>query len=325
MKLELPIAVSLLAAGCFVALNGFESNVVEENSNELIIKTNDRTPKVGQEINADPRGLLLSAARQLQNAGPVMADVKMSVDMFGQQIRSAGHYYQMGQGTRKSRLEVTFDTDESPATILQVCDGHFYYRYQDVSGDASLDIADLARVADADANVLLADTKTWMSTGGLSSLLSALADNFDFQSVRQVATAQSNEFVIAGRWNDVRLRHLLYGQINQNFIQSAIQWERLPPHIPQSVEIHLKQLADGFAFPSKITFICHQRDPGDSIDSVSIEIRSPKMLTGLPEETFRVRAGSVVMNDLTNEFVERVEDLQQAVRQAAASGDTFFK
>lgn len=328
MKLELPIAVSLLAAGCFVAWNarnGTKPNRIEQTSDKAVIQTSYQLPTVGQEINADARDLIQSTAQQLQNAGPLMADVKMSVDMFGQHIRSVGRYYQMGQGTRKSRLEFSFDSDESQAKILQVCDGHFYYRYQAFGEKASLDIADLARVAEADRSVLLADSKTWMSTGGLSSLLSALAGNFDFQPVRQISKGQSSGFVIAGRWNEVRLRHLLYGQINQNFIHNSIQWKRLPAHIPQSVEIHLRQSASGSVFPSRITFICHQSESSESVDSISLEFASPKMVQELPEETFRVRAGSVEMNDLTNEFVGRVEDLQQAVRQAAMSGDTFFK
>ena len=325
MKLELPIALTLLAAACFVAWSGG----ITGNGRLAASNSPSRMPDYQVHNNApttnDSRKLVEEVANQLEGAGPLVAEVQVSVNMFDQQIQSSGRYYQMGKGTRKSRMEVSFDVADAKATIIQICDGHIYYRYQAIGEESNLEIAYLDKVAAAD-RALLADAKTWMSTGGLASLLTNLASYFDFQPAARTTQDGSEYTVVKGHWNENRLRQLLYGQVNQNFIQNNIQWTRLPAHIPASIEIYLRRQANGLIFPVAIRFVCRQAEgrEGDP-DSVTLSFDNIQVLESLPDETFRVDPGSIKISDLTGELIERLEDLNRAVRQAANVGDDFFQ
>ena len=253
MKIELPIAVAMLA-GCVAAWStgfiGSNAAVIGSSNNPVAVNRVQQQPVATNQTANESNEVLRNVAQQVRNIGPLVADTSILVNMFGQQIRSAGRYYQMGQGSRKSRLESAFDVGNTTATIIQICDGHIYYRHESMGDQASLDIAYLEKLASADRRMMLADSKTWMATGGLASLMTNLANNFDFQPI----AIQTNEFgiqssVMKGQWNEGRLRRLMYGQINQNLVKNKIQWDRLPPHIPATVEIYLQQLEDGSYFP----------------------------------------------------------------------------
>jgi len=249
----------------------------------------------------------------------------MLVEMFDQEIRSAGRYYQMGQGTRKSRLQVEYTVAGQPASMIQICDGFVYYRYRAMGEDANLDILFLDKLAHADRQALLADSQTWMATGGVASLLASLANNFDLRLVSQSVAEGVQTRVLQGRWNEQRLRRLLFGQIHTKFIEDHYPCDRLPVHIPASVEVHLSQAAGGPIFPSKIKFMGRKIGNQDRPDSVSLAFHSLKMLDSLSDETFRVQPGSIELSDLTNTSVERIEDLNQAVRSTAGAEAPFLQ
>ncbi len=252
MKLEFPSFFKLLAIGCLLStgivlyLTGFKIpgwSVDRDSGADRVVNHRESQPTV--EVAATPNGrrqgneLLLESAGHLFGSLPLAASARLSVNLFDQHIVSEGRYIQAGQGSKRARLEFEFGDLHNPKTIQQICNGRFYYRYERMDVKPALHLADLTKVSDADRHLLIANPSTWMATGGLSSLLESLANNFDLTTVAESTLAGTPVLVIHGAWKQDRIRRLLVGQVDDLLIGESIRWDQLPEHLPHSVEVTL--------------------------------------------------------------------------------------
>ena len=157
MKLELPFAIFLLAAGCFLwfADGGFYVNTPSPAKKNQ--KTNVPQGKIGR---ADPishpiqlassedsrivdgsqddstsnptesQTLLMQSAANIVSSPPIESTVVLTVDLFDQHLVTQGRYIQLGQGSRKSRLDFEYEQKEI-GKLTQICDGRFFYSIQE--------------------------------------------------------------------------------------------------------------------------------------------------------------------------------------------------
>jgi hypothetical protein len=340
MKLELPFAIFLLAAGCLL---WFASGVFYADEKKQA--SEQQKPRPTQGFTDDPaqpqaltfenskpafnaahasttalhesRELLERSAAEMVESPAVESKVVLTVDLFHQQLVTEGRYIQLGQGSRKSRLDFEYE-DEDLGKLTQICDGRFFYSLQESSQGKSLSFVDLYQLAKADQQAMVANPTAWMATGGLSSLLQHLAEAFDFEPITRGEIGGIPTLVLRGAWKPSYLKRLMENQVDPKYLESPIQWSALPPQLPHAVEIHLG--ADDFLplFPYRITFQQYDR-PGDMNAGqpiVRFEMTEVSKLESVDQEWFIVQSGDSPQVDLTEELANRVRVISKSIRTA---------
>ena len=308
----LTLAALMLVCVCVLMVDFYETN-------SQLWGSKYQSELASTEVEADGKQLLQRASHALFHAKPLSANAKMTIDLFGQNLVGEGQYTQAGQGQRcASRLEFAFGEGDNPLKILQICNRGFYYRFQSSRNSPKLKVVDLTRVAEIDSNSLIANQPTWLASGGLASFLRSLADNFDFETVEQKVLNETPVLVLRGRWNEDRLKRIIFGQINYNLIKDRIRWERMPKQLPQSIEIVLGN--DGYfpLFPYEVSFYREREIDGEvnEVKIVSLQLFQLDKHAEIPPGHFEVNFEGMEFDDLTNKFVDRIQDLNQLQRSA---------
>ena len=85
----------------------------------------------------DPRSaeFLTGTCRRIANSNPFGMSIKLTGHLFDQNTVANGQYFQMGQGSHRSRLELEFQSGPGVANSFQLCDGRFVYRLQSFGGN----------------------------------------------------------------------------------------------------------------------------------------------------------------------------------------------
>lgn len=124
--------------------------------------------------------------------------------------------------------------------------------------------------------------------------------------------------VVKGRWNEDRLRRFLHGQTGPDFIRPEIQWEELPQHLPQSVEVVLGDDSYFPLFPYRISYFRNGEtgDAAKDMNIATIELYELNLNVDLTESVFRVNSESTQLDDVTPREVNRIRGLNDAMRAA---------
>ena len=340
MKLELPFAIFLLAAGCLL---WFASGIFYTDEKKQTTEQQNShlqqgfTGDLGQThpLSFDPskpafnsahasttapnesRELLKRSAAEMVESPAVESKVVLTVNLFQQQLVTEGRYIQLGQGSRKSRLDFEYE-DEDLGKLTQICDGRFFYSLQESSQGKSLSFVDLYQLAKADQQAMVANPTAWMATGGLSSLMQHLAEAFDFEPITRGEVGGIPTLVLRGAWKSSYLKRLLENQVDPKHLEPPIQWNALPPQLPHAVEIQLG--ADDFLplFPYQITFA--QYDGTGNMNAsqpvVRFEMTEVSKLESVDQEWFIVQSGDSPQVDLTEELANRVRVISKSIRTA---------
>ena len=342
MKLELPFAIFLLAAGCLLWFAGGAIYTQPTNSDEKTLKTNVLRDKDDSTTRPEPpirlasseilsqqeeiqddstpdlsksQSLLDQSAANIVASPPIESTVLLTIDLFDQHLVTEGKYIQLGQGSRKSRLDFE-QKHEGGGRLTQICDGRFFYSIHESDEGKNLRFADLYQLAKADQQGLLANPTAWMATGGLSSLLQHLAQAFDFEPVTQGEIDGVPTVVLQGSWNLNYLKRLTEDLVDPTYLESPVQWDKLPPQLPHRVELHLG--ADDFLplFPYRIVFSQYTADNKTARPIVQFEMNEVSKLETVDQQWFVVQSGESNQIDLTEELAARVRFISKSIRTA---------
>ncbi|MCH2177882.1 MAG: hypothetical protein MK106_03675 [Mariniblastus sp.] len=356
MKLELPFAIFLLAAGCLLWLGGgsFYRNTQNSASETQKTVVPSKTTTISEPIkypiqlvakqepavsdkseNASTFGslkgakLLEQVAANIVSSPPIESSVLLTVDLFNQHLVTQGKYIQLGQGSRKSRLDFQYDLEEGEGTgkLTQICDGRFFYSIQETGEEKNLRFVDLYQLATADQQGLLAQPTAWMATGGLSSLMQHLAQAFDFAPITKGTISGVPTLVLRGTWKLEYLKRLTDKQLDPQWLNQPVRWDKLPPQLPHVVELHLG--ADQFLplFPYRIVFSRYddgnEQKPPTPI--VRFEMNEVSKLKSVDQEWFVVQSGATNQIDLTEELASRVRFISKSIRTAKQNSNKLLK
>ena len=353
MKLELPFAIFLLAAGCFLWFAGGVFYVNTPSPATENQKTNVPQGKLGR---ADPishpiqlassedsrivdgsqddstsnptesQTLLMQSAANIVSSPPIESTVVLTVDLFDQHLVTQWRYIQLGQGSRKSRLDFEYKQKEI-GKLTQICDGRFFYSIQESDKGKNLRFVDLYQLAKADQQGWMANPTAWMATGGLSSLMQHLAMAFEFEPVTKGEIGGIPTLVLRGTWNLSYLKRLTENQVDPACLEEPVQWNKLPPQLPHLVELHLG--ADDFLplFPYRIIFSQYQSaNVNESPRSiVRFEMSEVSKLETVDQQWFVVQSGGSQQVDLTEELAARVRFISKSIRTAKQSRNPPLK
>jgi len=278
----------------------------------------------------DPRSveLLTGACRRIANSTPFGISLKLTGHLFDQDTVATGQYFQMGQGTHRSRLELEFNTGQEVASSFQLCDGRFVYRLQNFGGQQQFEFVDLNRFTEQTSQNSPFTPSSWIATGGLASLLEQFNQSFNFGAPKQITTdTQTQLSVIRGCWNGAALRHTLGNQAgtvfpNEEKIRSrnAIPWGKLPQQLPHGIEVVFGNDAIFGAFPHEIRYLKFAPNPDGGAmrlkPMMTLQFSHPVETDQLAENMFVIRSSDIDESvDTTNLYLAQVKSIL-AKRQA---------
>ncbi len=351
MKREFILAAGLLALGCLLFLNRNDANNLEVAADTTIELHDSQTvgqsnvgfasfqqtsenpassPESGAQSNTqrtrqnDVSGsisalnLIESATNKLLSSPPISAKAKLNVNLFNTSTTATGVYLQANQGTGMSRMELEFDGPNETIKFVQLCDGRFNYQFQGSSelSEGQLNFVDLHRISEAcESNPgFTAQPTDWFADGSLPRMLLNLSQAFDWTDPVTTQLSNAKMIRIDGSWRADRLSECLEGQVDSSWLQPAIQWDKLPGHLPQVVHIYFAADGPVKLFPHRIDFI-RPTTKQATHTMLSLELYEvTKREHPFPQKLFTVNATTpeaIDMIDETEEYVARVAQLQQ--------------
>jgi hypothetical protein len=218
--------------------------------------------------------MLRQVATQLDRRTSVTAGIGYAVDVCGRQFSGRGRYWQQGNGEElRLRLELEIQGQES--TLLQVSNSRFLWvdrrlptgRFvtrvdlRQLRADPTL-TSNLDEIQPGGAGWSALQPALTAQSGGLPSLMAALAENFSFLPPQAMLIAidspvggepaKSPVFAVVGHWKRDRIIALVGGEPSHVDGPSyAEMMQALPDQLPQEVLLLVGQ-AD--LFPYRIEY-----------------------------------------------------------------------
>ncbi len=318
------LAIVLMLA-CGIALAGLWS---KSHANPSTQQTSGQTtprvashpplePSAGGSIRFDGNSsdsiqqLLADAAESLQNSPAIQARLRYRIEMFGQQISGPGHYYQAGQGTRKTRIEFEFGFDEIAVLLHQFCDGNMLYTLTTSGEESTLEFVDLRQVDELQASLPDTDrVAQWLQVGSLAGLMSQLSEHFVFATAEAGLLDSIPVINLVGTWRPEAVRRLLDGQIPENTVSGEeVNWRLLPAHLPHQVRLTLGN-DDRFPyFPYRIVFEQFEENESQLVAHpiAVLELYELKLAPNMADDMFRLPSVDTLPVDATEFYKHRVK------------------
>jgi hypothetical protein len=234
------------------------------------------------------QNLVAAAADELLRQPNLEAKIRHRVDLFDHELVGLGLYQQLGEGAQQlRRLELKLQAGEQAATVQQVCAGRFLWTRREQQGTTTLSRIDLRKVRETLAAANRAPgfdpAVNWMAIGGLPKLLHSLDENFDFAPPQEGRIGEVPVSIVAGRWKPDRLAALLPEQRDAILAGQPARLDRLPPHVPDQVQVTLGRDNLFPLFPYRIEYLRGQGRGGKDLAATD----SPKAIVTM--ELFEVR------------------------------------
>ncbi|MEL7499913.1 MAG: hypothetical protein AAFN77_20080 [Planctomycetota bacterium] len=272
---------------------------------------------------SDPRTveLLSRVAKQTADSKPIGSALELRANLFDQKITAAGKYFQAGQGSHQSRLELSFGSGPQKPTIFQMCDGRFIYRLETFAHDQSFKFVDLKRIQEQASEKASTFSPTgWVATGELSSLYQHLASAFNFGNPQQMP---NGELVVRGSWNQLALKRLLtedqmvrvFGEQQAKENPTKTKWDAIPPQLPHGIELVLAPSSLTSYFPRKISFVRFQINEESkrtvATPVVQVSFSRPMEIGDVHDRMFVIDSKNVESTDVTENYIARVREFEE--------------
>jgi hypothetical protein len=318
--------------------NQDQGSANSEKAQEILTGFRDPTAFIHEKSNAQSLEVLANTAIRIADSQPLSSSIQVTGNMFDEVVSATGTYYQMGQGTSKSRMELNFGMLPNSPRVFQLCDGRFVYKIQSEGDQRTFEFVDLMKIRESSGETGVGISPTgWVATGGIASLFQHLASAFNFGPIEIMSDSQ---IVLRGSWDEEALRQILKSdKSNQAVLDSPMNsedWTAVPPQIPHAVELVLRKDSQLGYFPKRVSFMKFSTDSGkragapENLQSGLGQVRPTVTLEFSPRQQLANRDGSPISDqffvidssnlesvDLTRQYIARIESLQ-AVRQTKA-------
>lgn len=248
---------------------------------------------------------LSDVSQQLADSSPLKSTLKLTGNLFGQSFSGSGNYYQMGQGTRKSRIQLTFGNSPHAPSVSQLCDGRFVYNLQSNGTVQSFEFVDLKRtqqVSLQSANPF--SPAGWVATGGIATLFQQLGTAFNFGEPRSL---ENSDIVLRGSWDQKAIRQIVESLETAPHANSKIPWDDIPTQLPHAVEIVFSKSVDFNYFPKKITFFKFTNRQTSVEPSVTLMFDQPLPLHNADDRFFVIDSSNLESVDMTDQYIARIQ------------------
>ena len=270
--------------------------------------TQDVAQYVHPVSNPESVEFLAEISKQLANSPSFGASLKLTGNLFEQTVSANGRYFQMGQGSGKSRIDLRFGDSADAPTVFQLCDGRFVYNLQTTGPNSipTFEFVDLMRVRELSGEQSQQISPTgWIATGGISSLFQHLASAFNFGEMQSNG---DDKILLRGSWDENALRRIVTTG-NDIDLGTPVHWEKVPVQLPHAVEIVLQKHDEFGFFPRRISFqkfsIHENRIVLQPI--VTLKLDAPKSLPEINDQFFVIDSSNLESVDATDNYIERIQ------------------
>jgi hypothetical protein len=190
--------------------------------------------------------LLKDAVRTLEGRDSISAKIRHEAEIFDKHLVGTGVYLEQRRGQdRLLRLELRTQLGDQSSSLVQVCDGRYFWVHRNLPSDVKLSRIDLAQVARAMRKTERAPGQVnrdmLPSLGGLPKLLRGLDTAFDFTQVEQGRWGKRKQPVwrLQGQWKREQLLKLLPNQKEAMEKGEPPDTNKLPEYLPDQVVLLL--------------------------------------------------------------------------------------
>ena len=266
----------------------------------------------------DPANLLVQAANNLANSSPIRCQSRMKINMFDQQVIAKGRYFNAGQGSGQTRLDLKIELDVDTALeVNQICDGNFFYRIEQLGESRKIEFLDLSEFDSKNGDEIFGNPTQWLSRSGTISLLRNLGTAFDFAAPVSQTMSDLNVLHLQGQWKPAAIESILSKRNHIDPETGDVNWRRLPEQVPHGVDVFLGN--DDFQplFPYRIVFF--QFDPETNLKRpiVTMELFEVEKVAALSPDLFRVNGANSRQVDLSDAYQKRIQKIVDAAAARA--------
>jgi hypothetical protein len=277
MKKSLPCLSAL--ASLALATAATAQSAPEVSSDGVAASQSISAPATAADVEGGNR-MLRQIAGQLERRASVTAGLGYAVDVCGRQLSGRGRYWQQGRG-EEMRLRLELEVQGQDSILLQVSNSRFLWvdrrlptgRFvtridlRQLRADPTLAASNLDEIQPGGAGWSALQPSLTAQSGGLPSMIAALAENFSFLPPQAMLIAidspvggeptKTPVFAVVGHWKLDRLGVLVDGpSTGKNEDSSggpsyAELMQTLPEQLPQEVLLLVGQ-AD--LFPYRIEY-----------------------------------------------------------------------
>lgn len=291
-------------------------------------KNHQLRPYVHAVSNSQSVRLLTETSRQLSATKPFGSSIRLTGSMFGRVVSATGNYFQMGQGTGKSRMEMKFGSGPDAPTVFQLCDGRFVYKLQIEGSEQSFEFIDLHKVKNTTGEQLQNAMPTgWVASGGIASLFQQLALTFNFGNIE---TIDETSIALRGSWEESAFRRITTEPALPP--KPKVDWNQAPAQIPHGVKIVLRKHEVGVIdsnnadrasyFPQQITFLRFETDDSGQLvptPTVVLEMSTPQALSKISDRFFVIDSPDLESVDISEQYIARIKQFKQTLQAEAAT------
>jgi hypothetical protein len=253
----------------------------------------------------------------LRNSPPFQSELQITLNWSGKLHQISGEYSQPGQGSGRSKIQLDLTAGGRPLKMTKICDGRFLYTHLIRNEEQTLQFIDLRRLQETRSLSGLGQMDSpmsWVATGGLASTFENLSAAFDFESIVPLKQEGPQTCQIKGSWNSKHLTRLLREVVDPQDENSEIQWNKIPPQIPQSVFIELANVDLYGWVPRHIKFYRSAQvfSPGNIQPLASIEFSPPVLIATDSMDSWKIKPDEIESLDITDQYVKQVRDFVDA-------------
>ena len=283
---------------------------------------------IHQESNSDSLEMLASTSVRIANSQPLSSSIQVTGNMFDEVVSATGNYFQKGQGTSKSRMELNFGMLPNSPRVFQLCDGRFVYKIQSEGDQRTFEFVDLIKIRESSGESGLGLSPTgWVATGGIASLFQHLASAFNFGAIETISDSQ---VVLRGSWDKHALQQILKsdgaGFDSADSTIAPEEWALVPLQVPHAVELVFRKDPQLGYFPKRVSFMKFSVEATSQKQSVrptvTLEFSPRQPLANsdgspISDQFFVIDTSNLESVDLTQQYIARIESFQ-GVRQTKA-------
>jgi hypothetical protein len=246
----------------------------------------------------------------LQSRQSISARVRQNNDIFGRRPVGSGIYLEQRAPTvTLFRLEMRLRLDDDFSSLLQVCDGHYIWNYNQIFAQETLVRIDLDRVnqrLEEAGKLQPPSPASLLGVGGLPHLMQSIGSSFNFVQADQTRLrGQVPTWQLEGLWTPAMLAQLLPEQAKAIQGGKAPDLSRLPSHAPDRVVVFLG--ADDL-FPYRIEYhrqLDKKASPEATSDRIMTEIDFYDVAfdVPIPPSRFIYSPGNLPPADGTDKFL----------------------
>ena len=261
----------------------------------------------------EPANLLIQAADNLADSSPIRCRSRMKINMFDQQVIAQGRYFNAGQGSGQTRLDLKIElNDDMALEVNQICDGKFFYRIEQLGEVRKIEFLDLSEFNLENSDELPDNPTQWLSHSGTISLLRNLGTAFDFAAPASQTMSGLNVLHLHGQWKPAAIENILNKRKHIDPETGAVNWRQLPEQVPHGVDVFLGN--DDFQplFPYRIVFF--QFDPETDLKRpiVTMELFEVEKVAALSPDLFHVSGANSRQVDLSDAYQKRIQKMVNA-------------